>query len=206
MVNRHRGSSASPHFRAACPKVILSASEESARSFSIGPRSAVHGPDRQSSSDTIRIPGEVDARGGLGVPICQATSGRAIVTTAGHLRFVIDGQCVQRRPAVPVTPIGNFSQELADTVLEVGESCASAQIAIRDHTRIESRARLRRRSANSFMVMKKRLSQRASFGRHEVGGFIQCCERILRFQGLIKKAFSSAASVNRATRAHNTAW
>ena len=58
-----------------------------------------------------------------------------------------------------MTPLGDFTQELADDVFDVGYPCKFAQIAVRDHTRIDAEIGIDLRSADLFVMIEERLSQ-----------------------------------------------
>ena len=89
------------------------------------------------------VPGiiiETDTRSHLIPPMFKTASRSAVVAAAGPPGVVIDGQRIERRPAVFMAPSRDLTQEFTDRRFEIRESSLVAEITIREEIGFEARS------------------------------------------------------------------
>ena len=72
------------------------------------------------------------------LPALEAATGSAAITTAGPMGIVVNGQGVERRPAIVMTPLCDLAQVFTGVGFEMWQSSKFAEIAVRDNAQIDA--------------------------------------------------------------------
>jgi hypothetical protein len=118
--------------------------------------------------DYGRITGKLNTSRRFVLPVRKAAAWSAVIAVPGRATIVIDGQGVERRPAIVMAPLRDFSQVLARRGFEMQQSGAFAKCAVRDKTGVGSGDFTATRSANFSVVIKQSLGKFLRFGAHRI--------------------------------------